>query len=83
MPTPNTTDACSTLHILAGTLGTNTEGQPLYPAHVLNEKPLDGRCKHCHTVIDPWQAEVFDADPDLAGQPSGHQHGRSRPMRVR
>ena len=57
--------------------------QPLYPAHVLSEQPRDGRCKHCHTVIDPWQAEAFDADPDLAGQPSGHQHGWSRPMRVR
>lgn len=83
MPTPNPADACPSLHVLTATLGTNTEGQPLYPAHVLSEQPRDGRCKHCHTVIDPWQAEAFDADPDLAGQPSGHQHGWSSPTRVR
>ena len=46
----------------------------VYPAHVLNEKPLDGRCKHCHTVIDPWQAEVYDARPRPHDQLSGHQH---------
>ena len=83
MPTPNPADACPSLHVLTATLGTNTEGQPLCPAHVLSEQPRDGRCKHCHTVIDPWQAEAFDADPRPYIQPSGHQHGWSRPTRVR
>ena len=46
MPTPNPADACPSLHVLTATLGTNTEGQPLYPAHVLSEQPRDGRCKH-------------------------------------
>ena len=73
MPTPNPADACPSLHVLTATLGTNTEGQPLYPAHVLSEQPRDGRCKHCHTIIDPC--------PYI--QPSGHQHGWSRPTRVR
>lgn len=73
MPTPVPTDACLSLHILSGTLGLDSEGDPLLPEHIPSEKPADGRCKHCHTIIDPC--------PYI--QPSGHQHGWSRPTRVR
>ena len=83
MPTPVPTDACLSLHILSGTLGLDSEGDPLLPEHIPSEKPADGRCKHCHTVIDPWQAEAFDADQRPYNQLSGHQHAWSRPTRVR
>ena len=83
MPTTHPADACPSLHVLAGTLGLNSEGDPLYPSHVLSEKPADGRCLHCRTVIDAWQAEKYDADPHPEDQPVGHQHAWSRPIVTR
>ena len=83
MPTPHPADACPSLHVLAGTLGSDTAGRQLYPAHALSEKPTDGRCLHCRTVIDAWQAEAYDTDPYPEDQPFGHQHARVRPIGTR